>query len=120
MGPDLANVGVRLPDAQWHLQHLFLPKSLVPGSTMPPYPFLFEERAIGARPAPDALKLTGAAAPAEGREVVPTDRARALVAYLKSMKSMVALFEAPLPPEPEDTNAVPAVPAAPINPGDFE
>lgn len=124
MGPDLANVGARQPNLQDQLLHLYHPKSLVSNSTMPPYPFLFEERAVGSAPSPDALKLTGDLAPVEGREIVPTDEARYLAAYLLSLKSEVALFEAPLPPPPPapatnappaDTNAPPAVPAKSSN-----
>lgn len=35
-GPDLARVGGKYSDA-WHRQHLIDPRSLVPGSVMPPY-----------------------------------------------------------------------------------
>ena len=45
--------------------------------------------------APDALKLDGDWAPERGYEIVPTDEAVALVAYLLSLKSDVPLFEAP-------------------------
>jgi cytochrome c oxidase cbb3-type subunit II len=38
-GPDLARVGGKYSD-DWHLQHLIKPKSLVPDSIMPGYPFL--------------------------------------------------------------------------------
>ena len=44
VGPDLANIGVRQPDANWHLRHLYAPAAEVKGSTMPAYPFLFERR----------------------------------------------------------------------------
>jgi cytochrome c oxidase cbb3-type subunit 2 len=120
MGPDLSNIGLRQPEALWHLKHLYQPKTVVTNSTMPPYPFLFELRQVTAQPSPDALELEGDDAPAEGYEVAPTDDARALAAYLQSLKSEVALFEAPLPMEPVDTNAPPDVPAVPINPEDFE
>ena len=96
LGPDLANIGVRAPDANWHLNHLYAPASAVPGSTMPPYRFLFEKRKIGRHPSPDALKLTGASAPGAGFEIVPTEQAHALVAYLQSLQSDAPLFEAPL------------------------
>ena len=65
VGPDLANVGARLPDANWHLLHLYAPQLQVKGSTMPPYRFLFEKRRIERRPSPEALVLppdAGAAA----------------------------------------------------------
>lgn len=38
-GPDLARVGGKYSD-EWHLQHLNAPRSLVPQSIMPGYPFL--------------------------------------------------------------------------------
>ena len=40
-GPDLARVGGKYSD-DWHRQHLIDPRSLVPGSVMPPYAFLEE------------------------------------------------------------------------------
>lgn len=96
LGPDLANIGARNPDANWHLEHLYDPASKVPGSTMPPYRFLFEKRKIDRQPSPDGLKLTGALAPETGFEIVPTEKARALVAYLQSLQSDAPLFEAPM------------------------
>lgn len=96
LGPDLANIGVRHPDANWHLKHLYAPTNVVAGSSMPPYRFLFEQRRIGRSASPDALQLIGAAAPKDGYEIVPTDDARALVAYLLSLRADVPLFEAPL------------------------
>jgi len=95
LGPDLANIGVRQPDAKWHLKHLYDPASVVENSIMPPYRFLFEKRKIGRQPSPDALELPqGSVDP--GYEIVPTDKARALVAYLLSLRSDVPLFEAPM------------------------
>src|SRR5829696_4557208 len=66
IGPDLANIGARQPDARWHFDHLYDPRKVVPGSIMPPYRFLFEVR--------------------EGK-AMPTDDAEALVAYLLSLQS---------------------------------
>ncbi|MEQ8344449.1 MAG: cytochrome-c oxidase, cbb3-type subunit II [Sneathiellaceae bacterium] len=40
-GPDLARVGERYSD-DWQVQHLAAPRSLVPESIMPGYPFLLE------------------------------------------------------------------------------
>ena len=40
-GPDLARVGGRYSDA-WHVQHMIDPRSVVPESIMPGYPFLAE------------------------------------------------------------------------------
>ena len=55
VGPDLANIGVRDPDVNWQLVHLYAPSSEVKGSTMPPFRYLFEVRKIGNAPSPDAL-----------------------------------------------------------------
>jgi cytochrome c oxidase cbb3-type subunit 2 len=40
-GPDLARVGAKYSD-EWHLTHLTNPRSIVPQSIMPGYPFLAE------------------------------------------------------------------------------
>lgn len=42
-GPDLMNIAVRQPSRDWHLGHLYQPRAYTPGSTMPAYPYLFEE-----------------------------------------------------------------------------
>jgi cbb3-type cytochrome oxidase cytochrome c subunit len=100
-GPDLANVGLRSPDVNWHLLHLYSPKTMVSNSTMPSYQFLFEKRRVTRAPSPDALKLPAGAAPEPSYEIVPTDAARALAAYLVSLRTEVALDEAPFtPPAP--------------------
>ncbi len=38
-GPDLARVGGKYPDS-WHVKHMFDPRSMVPESVMPGYPWL--------------------------------------------------------------------------------
>ncbi len=94
LGPDLRNVGGRLGDAatpddysDWFYKLLYAPQSVAPGTNMPPHAFLFEVHATAGRQISyQALKLTGKSAPATGYEVVPTARARALVAYLQSLK----------------------------------
>jgi cbb3-type cytochrome oxidase cytochrome c subunit len=105
VGPDLANVGARLPDPNWHLLNLYAPRLQVKGSLMPPYRFLFERRKIGRRPSPEALVLPPDLAPPPGYEIVPTPAARALAAYLISLRADAPLFVAPM--------TVPAGPAAP-------
>lgn len=40
-GPDLARVGGRYSD-EWHVRHFIDPKSVVPGSVMPPYAYLLD------------------------------------------------------------------------------
>ncbi len=95
IGPDLANVGTRLPDANWHLRHLYAPELMVPKSAMPPYRYLFEKRKIEQARSSDALDLPGNLAPDPGYEIVPRREARALVAYLLSLREDTPLFEAP-------------------------
>lgn len=88
LGPDLRNVAAR-PGAseEYFYKLLYAPHSVAPGTNMPAYPFLFETHAVaGRQPSAHALRLTGASAAPAGFEVVPTARARALVAYLLSLK----------------------------------
>jgi len=40
-GPDLHRVGGKYPDS-WHYNHMYDPRSMSPGSLMPPYPWLLE------------------------------------------------------------------------------
>jgi cytochrome c oxidase cbb3-type subunit 2 len=93
-GPDLANIGARQADETWHYLHLYNPQITSPGSIMPPYRYLFEDRKITGEPSISALKLKDEWAPPEGREVIPTDRAKALVAYLKAQNRNQPLEEA--------------------------
>lgn len=93
-GPDLSNIGVRNPSADWHLLHLYNPQTTSPGSIMPPYRFLFRKQRIDETgPSPKALRLAAEFAPPAGYEVVPTDDALALVAYLQSLK--LSSYEVP-------------------------
>ena len=85
-GPDLSTIGVRNPNADWHLLHLYNPIITSPGSNMAPFPYLFEKREFTGEPSPDALKLPGEFAPPPGIEIVPKQEALALVAYLQSLK----------------------------------
>jgi cytochrome c oxidase cbb3-type subunit 2 len=117
VGPDLANVG-RLSDTNGLFVRLYDSRLITPGSVMPPYRFLFETRKIGLFPARDAIVLPFEDAAPPGYEIVPRPQARALAAYLLSLRQDGYLFEAPPPPQPK-TNAVPtnaapakAVPAA--------
>ncbi|MBT3529577.1 MAG: c-type cytochrome [Gammaproteobacteria bacterium] len=54
IGPDLAKAGNTRP-AQWHLAHLFSPRSVVPQSVMPAYPEFFNNSPT--RPRREALDL---------------------------------------------------------------
>ena len=61
-GPDLTDIGSRQPSDVWQYMHLYNPRSVVPQSIMPAFPWLF------------------------GANRAPTPRAKALVAYLLSLK----------------------------------
>ena len=97
-GPDLSNIGVRDPDANWQLVHLYAPSAVVKGSTMPPFRYLFEFRKIGNAPAPDALQFPKDFALPAGYEVVPKPEAKQLAAYLLSLRANVPLYDAPVSP----------------------
>ncbi|GAC1483344.1 MAG: cbb3-type cytochrome c oxidase subunit II [Gemmatimonadaceae bacterium] len=93
-GPDLINVGQRLPDATWHLIHLYDPRAVTPWSIMPAFHFLFElknPRDVG--PGDEVVPVTGARSPM-GMVVVAKPDAIALVQYLLSLKR-----EYPIPVE---------------------
>ena len=97
-GPDLANIGVRNPDANWQLLHLYAPKSVTAKSSMPSFKYLFTVQKIGDAPSPDALNLPAAYAAAAGYEVVPKPEARQLAAYLLSLRANVPIYDAPFTP----------------------
>lgn len=82
-GPDLLNIGARMPSRDWHLTHLYQPRAIHPTSIMPSYPFLFETKT---QPAPDDVVVQ---LPAEyrpsGGSVVARQDALDLVEYLLSL-----------------------------------
>jgi len=94
-GPDLARVGGKYSDA-WHIQHLRKPRSVVPESVMPNYPWL-DEATIDGQGIEKRLKamrvlgvpytdedIQGAAAVVEGKTEM-----QALVAYLQVLGTMI-------------------------------
>lgn len=93
MGPDLANVGARR-DAEWLFLHLYKPTLHAEATTMPAYPQLFREKEFSGTPAANALNLEGNDRAAKGTEIVPTEKAVALVAYLQSLNLDYNLPEA--------------------------
>lgn len=115
-GPDLSNVGVRIDDEARLLKQLYDPRLIEPRSTMPRYRHLFEERPLkpGELRSPEALDLPVDYPLPEGvGEVVPKPAARALVAYLRSLRAEPLFFEvypppAPSPPAGAETNSPPA------------
>jgi cytochrome c oxidase cbb3-type subunit II len=100
IGPDLADVGARQPDANWQLVHLYAPRSVVKDSAMPPFRYLFHVRKINGEPSPDALVFPKGFGPPAGYEVVPTAQAQGLAAYLLSLRADVPLHDAPFSQPP--------------------
>ncbi len=94
-GPDLARVGGRYSD-EWHRLHLIDPRSLVPESNMPAYPWL-ERKQVNAEAMPArmrALRLLGAPYTDEEiansvEEVRGKTEMDALIAYLQSLGTAV-------------------------------
>ena len=95
-GPDLMTIGDRNPSDTWHHQHFYNPQITSPGSTMPPYAFLYRVQEVGVEPHPRAVPIPEKFHPGEGLEVIPTRRAEALVAYMKSLTMGYSLPEAPI------------------------
>jgi len=79
--------------AAWHHVHLYAPRSINPDSNMPTYRFLYEKRRIAGERSAEALQLSGADAPPEGWEVVPTYEAKCVVAYLMGLNQSHPLKE---------------------------
>lgn len=92
-GPDLANLGYRLPedDGAIHL-HLYAPRETHEWSVMPSFRHLYKVQPIQGAGSPHALNLPDHLSPGEGLEVVPTSNAQELVKYLRSLKK-----DAPIP-----------------------
>jgi cytochrome c oxidase cbb3-type subunit 2 len=121
-GPDLANLGLRAPEkfaTPWKYQtasnhveeleqrlylQLYNPRQFGAASLMPAHRFLFEERPLKPGEIPGTRDLTLEPA-GEKRQVVPKPAARALVAYLMSLRADATVFEAPLPKPAEKPGA---------------
>lgn len=107
-GPDLTSVGTRQSSDVWQYIHLYDPRAVVPQSIMPSFRWLFDVVAkapAGVVPVPVPKPY----APANGA-VIPTDDAKALVAYLLSLKQQ------PIPGAPGEAAATaPLAQAAPAN-----
>ncbi|HET7560842.1 MAG TPA: cbb3-type cytochrome c oxidase subunit II [Rhodanobacteraceae bacterium] len=83
-GPDLTNVGKRRGEV-WQYMHLWNPRSVSPGSIMPNFKYLFRQVKT-VPPGETAIPLPAAFAPKNGDQVIPTQKGKALVAYLMSLK----------------------------------
>ncbi|MEK8090536.1 cbb3-type cytochrome c oxidase subunit II [Thermithiobacillus plumbiphilus] len=108
-GPDLMNVGARLPDPQWQLLHLYQPRALVPWSIMPSFPYLFALKDRAA-PGDTVVKVPAEFAPV-GKVVVARPEAVALVNYLLSLNHTYPPPEEQQPTEATSEAAQPATQA---------
>jgi cytochrome c oxidase cbb3-type subunit 2 len=88
-GPDLHRVGGKYSD-DWHRLHLTDPRSLVPESNMPAYPWLEKTALVGAEVAPKmkALRVVGVPYTDDdmakaAQDVAGKNELDALVAYLQ-------------------------------------
>ena len=94
-GPDLFNIGVRQPSADWQLGHLFQPRGYVKESTMPSFPFLFDVKDKADKDEV-VVHLPPDVQP-QGKVVVAKPEVLDLVKYLQSLKRNYPV----LPPEPK-------------------
>ena len=90
LGPDLSNIGATMGSDEEMLLRLYnsrLVNKQTAKSAMPPYRFLFTSQPLAeGEPLPaDALKNKGDTVRA-GYAVMPTEKARALVAFLRSLR----------------------------------
>jgi cytochrome c oxidase cbb3-type subunit 2 len=90
-GPDLARVGGRYSD-DWHRAHLLEPRSVVPQSNMPAYPWLFDNQLSSELTAKKLLVLrtlgvpyTDADVDAAAEAVAGRRESEALIAYLQTL-----------------------------------
>lgn len=98
LGPDLTNLAGRKPSA---MDAEDLTKFLYAGSpTHPSYRFLFDTKQVVGEPSAYAVRMTGALAAPAGHEIVATERARSLVAYLLSLNTAYDYPESRPVPKP--------------------
>lgn len=90
-GPDLARVGERYSD-DWHRAHLMDPRSVVPESNMPAYPWLFENTLAGDHTAKKMEVLRTLGVPYTDQDISGAQSAvngskeiDALIAYLQQL-----------------------------------
>ena len=81
---------------QWIYQHLYNPRVIFSDSKCPPYRYLFETKAIGEKPSPNAVGRN------DKYEIVPTHEAEKLAQYLLSLDRSHELKEAPTVIKPKE------------------
>ena len=95
VGPDLARIGARYSDA-WHKEHLIDPRSVVPESIMPSYPWLAESPADATSIQRKMNVLRGLGHPYSDEEIAAAPgllegktELDALVAYLQGLGTAI-------------------------------
>lgn len=90
-GPDLARVGGRYSD-EWHRVHLQEPRSVVPVSNMPAYPWLFKRTLDGADTGKKMAALKKLGVPYTDEQIAQAEEAvkgvteaEALISYLQTL-----------------------------------
>ena len=98
-GPDLARVGGKYSD-EWHIKHLIAPRSVVPESVMPNYPWLVDAKLDGDRVTTSMNAMRKLGVPytdgdiaAAKDEVAGKTEMDAMVAYLQVLGTMVKFEE---------------------------
>jgi len=89
-GPDLTDIGNRQPSKDWHLMHLYNPRSVVKQSIMPSYAWLFETKENPTK-ADVVVNVPAEFRNGQTGKVIATKKALQLLAYIQSLK------QAPLP-----------------------
>ena len=88
-GPDLARVGRRYSD-DWHREHLMDPRSVVPESNMPGFPWLAKNVLDGKRTAAKMRGLRSVGVPYTDEQI---EAAEAVVAGKLEMEAMIAYLQ---------------------------
>ena len=94
-GPDLARVGGRYSD-DWHRAHLYDPRSVVPESNMPAFPWLFENQIDGNKTAAKMIGLRKVGVPYTDEQIASAQadvdgvsEIDALLAYLQQLGTLL-------------------------------
>lgn len=88
-GPDLARVGGRYSD-DWHRAHMMDPRSVVPESNMPAYPWLFENELDGANTGSKMAALRKVGVPYSDEDI---EGAASSVAGKKEIDALIAYLQ---------------------------
>lgn len=94
-GPDLARVGGRYSD-EWHKAHLYDPRSVVPESNMPAFPWLFSSEIDGSKTANKLKALKRLGVPYTDEDIATAESQTAgvkeidaLVIYLQHLGTVI-------------------------------